>query len=111
MGLYILNISVDPTDTYPEYISEDLSINDQESIIEIVVEKIMGFENAITEYDDNDFENEKININFKITVFAPHLFVLTFIQPIKNAKQQNFLNFDSFILSGFCQLNTPPPKI
>ena len=42
MGLYLLNISVDTADPNPEHIPEDLSINDQESIVEIVVEKILG---------------------------------------------------------------------
>ena len=54
MGIYLLNISVDTKDPHPEYIPEDLSINDQESIVEIVVEKILGFENAIQE---KEFEN------------------------------------------------------
>ena len=33
---------------------KDLSINDQESILELVIEKVMGYENAVAEYDDHD---------------------------------------------------------
>ena len=56
MSLYLLNISVDSPDYFSNSISEDLSFNDQESIVEIVVEQVLGYENAIKEYDDNDTE-------------------------------------------------------
>src|SRR5690606_39464798 len=70
MGLYLLNISVDPADPNPDHIPEDLSFNDQESIVEIIVEKILGFENAFKEYDDQDSEdhNKKNNIKIDLTV-------------------------------------------
>src|SRR5690606_12372145 len=70
MGLYLLNISVDPADPNPDHISEDLSFNDQESIVEIIVEKIMGFENAFEEYDDHDSEdhNKKNNVKIDLTL-------------------------------------------
>lgn len=54
LALYLLNISIDSPDPNPETIPEDLSINDQESILELVIEKVMGYENAVAEYDDHD---------------------------------------------------------
>lgn len=68
MGLYFLNTSVDTIDPNPEYIPEDLSINEQESVVEILLEKVLGFENAIVEYDDHDTEEhtkkKTTNIDF-----------------------------------------------
>ena len=58
LALYLLNISIDPPDWYSNAVPEDLSINDQESILEVVIEKVMGYENAIVEYDDNDSNRE-----------------------------------------------------
>jgi len=66
IGLHLLNISVDTADPNPEHIPEDLSINDQESIIEIVLEKVLGYEDAIKEYDDHDTEDHNKKTNVKI---------------------------------------------
>lgn len=52
MALYLLNISVDTVDPTAFYFPEDLTFNDQESIVEIVLESILGFEDAIAECDD-----------------------------------------------------------
>jgi hypothetical protein len=43
IGLYLFNISVETEDHHPERIPKDLSINDQEGIIEIVFEKVLDF--------------------------------------------------------------------
>ena len=56
IAFYLLNGSVDAPDFFPDYLPEDLTYNEQESIIEIVLEKILGFQDAIPEYDDNDSE-------------------------------------------------------
>ena len=54
MALHILNCSVDTPDAGPQNIPEDLSYNDMESIVEIILEQIIGVENAIAEMDDTD---------------------------------------------------------
>lgn len=51
MAVYLLNISVDAPDIS---LKEDLRFNDQESIVELVVEKFLGFDNIIAEQDDTD---------------------------------------------------------
>lgn len=51
MAAYLLNISVDAPDIL---VKEDLRFNDQESIVELVVEKCLGFDNVIAEQDDTD---------------------------------------------------------
>ncbi|MFD2603872.1 hypothetical protein ACFSSG_00145 [Euzebyella marina] len=72
MGLYLLNISIDAADPHPNHIPENLSINDQESIVEIVVEQLLGFENAFEEYDDNDSDdhNSESNAQLKVKFFV-----------------------------------------
>jgi hypothetical protein len=56
MALHILNCSIDTPDAQPDYIAEDLSYNDIESITELILENILGIENAITEHDESDTE-------------------------------------------------------
>lgn len=57
MAFHVLNCSVDTPDFLPENVAEDLSYNDIESVIELVVEQVLGYENAIAEYDDNDTDS------------------------------------------------------
>lgn len=54
--LQFFNLSIDTRDVQANHQVEDLSINDQESIIELVVEKVFGWEKAFTEVDDQDHE-------------------------------------------------------
>lgn len=111
MGLYFLNISIDIADPFPEYIQEDLSFNDQESIIEIVIEKVLGFEDAIKEYDDHDPEdyNSKrtVNINM-ISHFLCQQYPMT---RLEINKKSIFPTLRVHLTSGFFSLITPPPKV
>ncbi|GGB68019.1 hypothetical protein GCM10007424_05000 [Flavobacterium suaedae] len=54
LALYILNLSVDSPDTHNFAATDSLQINDQESILEIVIEKVLKFDDVIIEYDDDD---------------------------------------------------------
>ncbi|WP_051664203.1 hypothetical protein [Dyadobacter crusticola] len=69
LALHILNLSVDSPDGQPYFVAEDLSINDQESFVELVVEKILGFDDAFAEFDDPDSSN----INVKLILSFPLL--------------------------------------
>lgn len=111
MGLYLLNISVDTADPSPAHIPEDLSFNDQESIVEIVIEKILGFENAIKEYDDHDTEdhNKKKNVEvdllvdvIKVNKIDPNQFI---------ERKKRFPNYEARLTKGFSKLDSPPPKV
>lgn len=110
MGFYLLNISVDTNDLQPDNIAEDLSFNDQESLVEIMVEQILGFEDAFKEYDDVDPEdhnsqNQKtldlIYHNSKNPLELIHSTELLSVLP----------KFDPFLSMGIYTVDTPPPKI
>lgn len=60
MALYLLNCSVDSPDTQRDGLSDNLAINDQESLLEILIEKVFGYNDAIAEYDDDDSENPSV---------------------------------------------------
>lgn len=73
LAAHILNCSIDTEDRKPNNVPEDLSFNDMESIVEIVLEKILCIENAVAEYDEPGDEN---NIGFSakklIDTFIPY---------------------------------------
>ena len=110
LALYLLNISVDTIDEHPSHIPEDLSINDQESIVEIIVEKVLGYENAIAEHDDNDSNERSKKNTLKIDLITKQFFQedANLIQP---RSKSLFLN-PSFKLSlGYSKIDTPPPLL
>lgn len=111
MGLYFLNISVDTVDANPSHIAEDLSFNDQESIVEIVVEKIMGFENAIEEQDDPDTESHTKKSNFSVDFFPVQTLIKNQTEPISFHLKNTCHHPHSHACMGHYQLNNPPPEV
>lgn len=111
MSLYLLNISVDTTDLSPVNIPEDLSFNDQESIIELIVEKLLGFEDVIKEYDDCDSDQNTIKRGQKLDFFNNTFFVNLSIPKVALLKGNLFSNFGANITKGFPGVVLPPPKV
>ncbi len=111
MGFYMLNLVADTTDPFPQNISENLSYNDQESIIEIFVEKILGYENAITEQEDSDTEEHNLKKNLKFEI----LFSLNGenTQRVISFSEISgiFKRYDAGLNSGFLSNDSPPPNI
>ncbi|MFZ1703251.1 MAG: hypothetical protein WAT79_02830 [Saprospiraceae bacterium] len=111
MGLFLLNISVDSADPNPEHIPEDLLINDQESIVEIVVEKFLGYEYAFKEYDDNDTEDHNKKTNVKIDLTTHYIKEEPLNHQIIVTASRNFPDNNAFLTKGFQKLDIPPPKV
>lgn len=110
MGLYLLNISVDTADPSPEHIPEDLSYNDQESIVEIFIEKVLGFEDAIEEYDDNDTEDHNKHKNVKIDLVVNNIEAGNIAHDQFEEKRKLFPNYFLRLTNGPIQIDSPPPK-
>lgn len=54
MAFHIFNCSVDMPDAQPDSIAEDLSFNDMESVVEIVLEECLNIKDAVAEHDEPD---------------------------------------------------------
>ncbi|MCC4227630.1 hypothetical protein [Zunongwangia profunda] len=108
IGLVILNISVDSPDINKKW-PEDLSLNDQESIVEIVLEKIMGFENAIPEYEDSDNESHLIKKHFSVDLYvldkkSEFVFDVALQKLINSEYKFKYYDF-------YPETTSPPPEI
>lgn len=103
-----MNISVDPKDLEQKHLGEDLSFNDQESILELVVEQILGFEEAFLEFDEEDqdrfFGKKSLKLNPVLLLEGLELDVLNIAQTVFPAL------FEAKLLKGFKNLIIPPPK-
>ncbi len=110
MGMYLLNISVDTDDLNPEYIAEDLTINDQESFIEIIVEKVFGYDNAIEEYDDHDTNDHNRKKSSHIDMSFLYVIEQGGSHNSFGTRKQGHPHFSMGLTQGHSQLDTPPPK-
>ncbi len=111
MGLFLLNISVDSADPNPEYIPEDLSINDQESIVEIVAEQVLGYEDAFKEYDENDTEEHNKKSNVKIDLTTHYIKEVALNHKIIVTASRKFPDYSTSLTKGIKKLEIPPPKV
>lgn len=104
--LQILNVSIDPVDPHPG--KEDLSVNDIESCVELIVEELLGDSNAIHETDDQDEHSSKP---------ACHIILFSLSGSWKIDEQQ--FKFVSSVRSGYAEMGlysyvppiiAPPPR-
>jgi len=67
MALHVINVSIDapdhysPAATYGEQ-REDLSVNEIESIGELILEELLGFSDALPEHNDTEDDVELLQI-------------------------------------------------
>ncbi|GAB3221557.1 hypothetical protein [Spirosoma arcticum] len=115
MALHVINMSVDAPDGYARRAlqgeqREDLSVNDMESLSELVLEECLGMTDAVPEHDEPDdnsslteFEEEYIaTLSF---VFAPfstpaHSLVVTKLLPFQT----------THVPTPVVEIVAPPPR-
>lgn len=109
LSVEILNLSIDPPDLLPNH-PEDLSVNDIESITELVLENVFGVQNAMKELEDQDTPDGS-PFTLKVDLYSslsaklhpkPYFFIL---RKSYNELQNNRLN------SVFSEIASPPPKV
>jgi hypothetical protein len=84
--------------------------NEQETIIELVVEKVLDFGDIIPETNVTDNQEQTSLKKLKLEVYFPTL-KLVFLQPIYNFNTKNFCHSDSFIENPFRSIFYPPPEM
>ena len=108
MALYVFNFSIDSPDGHPDSVAEDLSVNDIESVYELVAETILGIENAVEERDERD-PDDGSSFQFK-------KFYTTLVSSVQ-IKAADYI-FDLHIYKHNCpdleirftEIDSPPPK-
>lgn len=112
MALYLLNISVDTPYLFQNEEVEHLTYNNQESIIEVLCEKVLGFEDAIPENDDADTEQKKAfkkgyNIDKFVVPFSENNPKLSLTYLRKNTIFQD----QTIFLKPYLEIHSPPPEV
>lgn len=111
MGFYFLNICVDASDIHHNTIAEDLSLNEQESIIEIVVEKVLDLGDVFKEQDDQDLEDYSKKGISKLDLGFLQLDFPNKNSAIFSTSKNNFTLRKSFFSKPHYQVENPPPEV
>lgn len=110
LAVHILNCSIDPPDILPESTPEDLSVNEIESMTELVAEDILDIENAVPEEDEHDSEDGTSLDSKKVCSFCDkRAFAKCTISYVVNIHDlsTSVPNFYSF---QYSEVLNPPPE-
>ncbi len=109
LALHFFNLSIDPPDPHPNSVPEDLSINEMESIVELIMEGLFGLDDLIEEHDDND--DEPCFLDFGGVYFVKQQHLLS-DNAIPCVAGDDFLEVDErMIYSISFKINSPPPEV
>jgi len=109
LGLQILNMSVDPPDGHSDAVAENLSFNEMESIVEIVLENVLDIKGAISEQDESDDTSTEL---FKLPIIL-YLNNSSFCNNIKYFDSSNkaYASFlVKFYFGNIDEVVSPPPE-
>lgn len=110
MAFYLLNISVDVTSFFDE--NKNKTYNEQESIVELIFEKVLGYEEAIPENATNDIEqNSTMKKVFSIDKFVlPFYEIKTEMVALKTV-EKTFFYSNNIFLKASLEIHSPPPDV
>lgn len=111
MALYLLNFSVDTSDLTDGFPNKTVPYDSQESIIELIVEKVLGYQNAIPEVEENDTDEPSLlkkNISVEFLLLTTSVALTPTIDPNSSAK--NILSPDASLLKASLEIHSPPPE-
>lgn len=81
LTLHFLNCSIDGRDRNPDFIPEDLQINDIETFAEFITEVVFKWHNAFEEHDEKDDESGT-SIDYNQYYFSNQALVLDNTPPL-----------------------------
>lgn len=112
MTMLLINTSIDPVDPEGDWVAEDLSVNEMESITEIIAEQILNIEDCFEETNDDDAESgtavkvlKDVSQYIPVKITAPNL-ASTLTDALTTPEY--FKRFESQFIS---EINAPPPKL
>ena len=99
---------MDSRDNQPEFIPEDLSVNDIESISEFVAEVLLGADGLFIEHDEHDYSARNTPATPLFTCEAYSIAV----DPVPyNSSIQYFISDILLFAEGVEEITSPPPQV
>lgn len=112
MALYLLNVSVDAPDAALPGVAENLTYNDMESVVEVVLEQVLCIEDAIAEHDDPDRDHDSSLFGKKQITFLFYPPVLQVLRMTRPHERCSIVTPASAFWYGLSrEVRTPPPEV
>jgi hypothetical protein len=110
MSIYLLNISVDTTNlSLYENSPKGVEINEQDSIVEIILEQVLDLEDFVKEIDCEDCDVFMLKMKLAKNVFVCYDLSDSMIFFVNSTKKDFFFNQDIFRKISLRKI-IPPPK-
>jgi hypothetical protein len=109
MAVHLLNFSIDPPDRQPDFIPEDLTINEIESIAEFLTEIVFGYKNAFAEHDESD-DNNGVAADFFKVFYTNQGIEFLISNNFSTIKIAHFIQDDKNFSVLACEIASPPPE-
>ena len=111
LALIILNLSVDPPDLLKNLdadiaLEEDISINEMESISEVVLEQVLDIEGAVPESDEEEMENYLK----KVEICHPFFSLISIPVEVDVFQEDRSAAVPCFFYDRTLGIHSPPPK-
>ncbi len=110
-GLFI-NTSVDPVDPHGDWVAEDLSVNEMETITEILAEQILDIENCFEETNDDDPDSSTaVKVLKDVSQYIPVKITAPKLASSLTGNLPTLGYFKRFNSQFISEINAPPPKL
>lgn len=110
LAFYFLNICVDAPDPTINFTKDLNEYNDQESIVEIVLEKVLNLNNIIEENENTDTEEHTSQKVKTIDLFLSETNQPKFSFNLPDAKKIKFPIYTPKVLKKHFKVELPPPN-
>lgn len=109
-AMHIFNICIDTPDAQPDWMPEDLSVNDIESVVEFILEDVLKINNAIAEHDEADNQDGNTLEMKKANFFFQNFSFKLIIAESTSAKVASFDYKTPFYLNKYNDILIQPPE-
>lgn len=110
LAVYLLNCSIDITYRYGPFGLQDRTMNDQESVIELILEKVLNWEDAIPEVADDDLAERSVLKKDKKVDPATERFTFKHLHPTSKSSNPTGVGYADWI-TPIREVPSPPPNI
>jgi len=110
IALHVLNVGIDAPDARTDATPEDLTYNEMECLVEIVLEQILLIDNAISEHDEDDTEVLGGMELSEAVFYCQELPIFSLVSPFHVVPSPPSRATLANLLSRCASISLPPPK-
>lgn len=108
LAAYLFNISIDTVE--PTTSLSPSEINLQESFVEVLLEKVLGFEDAIAEYAEHENEDHNYKKQYRSELIFISRINFALVAPDEIVEHRLLASYKARLTHGHSETDSPPPE-